>query len=408
MIKKRKVTNWRNALLLICSTVLIGAGLLAGCGGSSGSSTGQTGSTGSTQTSKHWAPLGDGVNNCVLALVVDDYGFLFAGGEFSSAGQVSADYIAKWEMATQTWSTLANGTDGIVHALAYHFGNVYAGGLFMQPGAAVARWNIGLGQWMPMDRGLATDAVLALATADNGNLVYAGGNFTYINSNSGWIECNHIAVWDGASWTNTWLGGLDNWVWALSSNPEEKGVFIGGSFSTIPDGFGGTLPSGGITNWGGPGVPLPGLIGSGMELQSGDVYAVAYDYTDETEDTLYVGGDFDGFISQYKRGDSGYWSISRVGDEANGKVRALALDYSTGDLYAGGDFTVIGGVSANHIARWDGNTWEALETGVDGPVDAIVYDSYEDAARGIKPTLYVGGDFTHAGGGSANHIAMWR
>ena len=31
-----------------------------------------------------------------------------------------------------------------------------------------------------------------------------------------------------------------------------------------------------------------------------------------------------------------------------------------GDLIVGGNFTSAGGVSADHIARWDGNTWHPL------------------------------------------------
>ena len=42
-----------------------------------------------------------------------------------------------------------------------------------------------------------------------------------------------------------------------------------------------------------------------------------------------------------------------IGDELI-TVYALAVDAS-GTLYAGGDFTTAGGVSANYIAKWDGS-----------------------------------------------------
>ena len=49
---------------------------------------------------------------------------------------------------------------------------------------------------------------------------------------------------------------------------------------------------------------------------------------------------------------------------------ALAVDGS-GNVYAGGEFTVIGTVVANGIAKWDGSTWSALGTGMDGLVYAL-------------------------------------
>ena len=51
-----------------------------------------------------------------------------------------------------------------------------------------------------------------------------------------------------------------------------------------------------------------------------------------------------------------------IGDEQIA-VYALAVDAS-GNLYAGGDFTTAGGVSANRIAKWDGSSWSALGSGM--------------------------------------------
>ena len=45
-------------------------------------------------------------------------------------------------------------------------------------------------------------------------------------------------------------------------------------------------------------------------------------------------------------------------------VNAVALD-GQGNLYAGGYFTTAGGGSANHVARWDGEAWHALGSGME-------------------------------------------
>ncbi|MEJ2628957.1 MAG: hypothetical protein P8078_10415, partial [bacterium] len=68
-------------------------------------------------------------------------------------------------------------------------------------------------------------------------------------------------------------------------------------------------------------------------------------------------------------------------------------------MYAGGSFTTAGGVSASHIAVWNGSSWSALGSGVDGDVYAIAMKGNE---------VYVGGDFQHAGGMTVNNIAVFN
>ena len=87
----------------------------------------------------------------------------------------------------------------------------------------------------------------------------------------------------------------------------------------------------------------------------------------------------------------------RFGD--NGQVNALAVSGS--DLYAGGEFTTAGGVSANNIAKWNGSAWSALGTGMNGV-------STVNALAVIGGDLYAGGYFTTAGGVRANNIAKWN
>jgi hypothetical protein len=78
----------------------------------------------------------------------------------------------------------------------------------------------------------------------------------------------------------------------------------------------------------------------------------------------------------------------------------LARDGS-GNLYAGGYFTAIGTVAANHIAMWDGTDWHPLGAGTNDEVNAI--------AIGASGDVFVGGGFTEAGGlGSpVNYVARW-
>src|SRR6266481_9298362 len=55
---------------------------------------------------------------------------------------------------------------------------------------------------------------------------------------------------------------------------------------------------------------------------------------------------------------------------ANGRVRASVVDGS-GNLYIAGDFTAVGDVVANHIAKWNGSNWTALGSGMNSNVFAL-------------------------------------
>lgn len=85
---------------------------------------------------------------------------------------------------------------------------------------------------------------------------------------------------------------------------------------------------------------------------------------------------------------------------ANGAVLATAVDAS-GNLYIGGEFTQIGALPANHIAKWNGSNWSALGAGTDDYVDAI-------AVSASGGDVFVGGEFKTAGGATANHVARWN
>jgi WD40 repeat protein len=127
--------------------------------------------------------------------------------------------------------------------------------------------------------------------------------------------------------------------------------------------------------------------------------------------SLYAGGYFSsagGIVAaRIARWDATTASWHPLGDgigggEFDGWVYALAIG-ADGSLYAGGEFDMAGGLSANHIARWDGVAWRPLGAGVDGGQ----YTRVSALAFGPDGSLYVGGDFWYAGGTPAGNIARW-
>lgn len=109
-------------------------------------------------------------------------------------------------------------------------------------------------------------------------------------------------------------------------------------------------------------------------------------------------------------GDENWVSMGGI-PGANGYIYALAVDGS-GNVYAGGHFTMIGDMYANSIAKWNGSEWSALGSGIPtdmgggyqmGPVSAVHALAVDEDGN-----LYVGGTFNMAGGVAANGIAKWN
>jgi hypothetical protein len=80
---------------------------------------------------------------------------------------------------------------------------------------------------------------------------------------------------------------------------------------------------------------------------------------------------------------------------SSGASTFCVYDDGTGPaLFMGGEFTFAGGSNAFHIAKWDGQSWlPAAVNGTNGSVETmIVHDD------GTGPKLYAGGDFTYFDG----------
>ncbi|HSA33201.1 MAG TPA: hypothetical protein P5077_05690, partial [bacterium] len=114
-------------------------------------------------------------------------------------------------------------------------------------------------------------------------------------------------------------------------------------------------------------------------------------------DYLYIGGSFSVVKNiaanniAYLHVPSGTWSA--LGNGISGSVEALAVD-ENGTVYAGGQFTMAGGVTANHVAKWDGTEWSVLGTGIGEASDG--YPQVHALALDENGDLYLGGWFTKA------------
>ncbi|HEX9991192.1 MAG TPA: S-layer homology domain-containing protein [Chloroflexia bacterium] len=342
-----------------------------------------------------WHSLGEGPNNGIpddsaYALAADGNN-IYVGGSFLMAGSVPARNIARWD-GTQ-WFPLGTGTnDGPVRAIAVNGSDVYAGGNFSTAGSAaaenIARWD-GT-EWHALGDGVSSAGIAdVFAITPDGADIYVGGDFTI----AGQVSASRIAKWSGTEWIPIGNGpgdGVHSRVNAIALRNDE--VFVGGIFTRT-----GEIEVGRIAKWdGAQWSPLGSGIRAAAQSRP-EVKAIAVSGTD-----IYVGGNFiaagDVAASNVAKWDGNQWSS--LGSGVNHEVLALAV--SDGYLYAGGRFTSAGDVPARGIAKWDGAKWSALgagdDNGVGGTANAIAFSG---------SNLYVGGSFTTAGVISATNIAAW-
>src|SRR6266545_2873706 len=120
------------------------------------------------------------------------------------------------------------------------------------------------------------------------------------------------------------------------------------------------------------------------------------------QNEVFVGGTFLSIggvtVTNIAKWDGQNWSGVGSGLGTGLSHGVGSLVYCGNVLYAGGLFTNAGSALALNVARWDGINWSALGSGVQGVVAVLATDG---------SNLYVGGSFTNAGGISSTNIARW-
>jgi hypothetical protein len=323
-----------------------------------------------------WNALGDGVDGPIYCLAVYK-NQLYVGGKFTAADGAPAPNIARWD--GEAWFPLGSGTNGAVRALLVYDGQLYVGGDFTScDGLAcsfVARWDGSV--WSPFGSGL-NGPVFSMTEYQR--TLYVGGDFT----SAGSTPVNRIAVWDGDVWRQV-AGGVNGAVYALevtASSALYADVYVGGAFAQQDLAriawYHPAYQTWIATVWGGFNAP---------------VFAFA-----NYDGGLVAGGSFTatGAGSRVNR-------LAQRGSDfyggADGDVYALHAEGS--HLYAGGSFRRVGpapGLEAANIASWNGGSWEALGSGTNDTVRALVV---------FQGLLYAGGEFDSAGGVAVNHVARW-
>ncbi len=191
----------------------------------------------------------------------------------------------------------------------------------------------------------------------------AGGSFYRVGGET----VSHITRWDGAAWQpfgdgmsggdsgGTHVLSLTTWD-ADGSGPLPAQLVAGGIFNTA-----GGVTVNGVARWDGAAWQP---FGSGVD--------------DSTFPYVY--------------------SLSTWDPDGSGPMPV--------QLVAGGAFNRIGGAAVYHIARWDGASWRAFGSGLNGFIHAVTtWDP--DASGPVPAQLVVGDSSITAGFGSENNILHW-
>jgi len=247
------------------------------------------------------------------------------------------------------------------------------------------------------------------ALAVSGSDLYVGGNFTQ----AGGIAANHVAKWNGTSWSSLGMGAANGVAGGIGENaPYVSNLAISGSDLYVGGRF---TQAGGIaanhmakwngTSWSSLGMGAANGVASGIGGIAPYVSGLAISGSD-----LYVGGTFTeaGGIAAKRvaKWNGTSWSSLGTGPANGVNFTVFVLAVSGSDLYMGGWFLQAGGVAANRVAKWNGTNWSSLGTGV--TIMSTMRDDASVRALALRGTdVYVGGRFTQAGGVGANYVAYY-
>lgn len=295
------------------------------------------------------------------------------------------------------WTTLATSVSGTVYALAvdattsspYHNKLVAAGSFSSIDGVSVS--NIAYydgAAWRGYGSGM-NGPVYALLQKGYYQF-FAGGSFTSADGN----PVSNLAVWAGTTWEDVG-GGTDGPIKALCLHGTK--VAVGGSFTIA-----GTMGIGrGVAMWDPANELWQALGASGTPgIADGEVRC----FHRVASNALVVGGHFSSVDGVAGTANIASWngtSWSALGSGLNGDVNSMAP--STGAMFfVGGDFTASGSASLNRIARLQGSAWSSLGSGVSG-TGAVV----NTIAMIPSGEVISCGSFSTAGGSAAPSLARW-
>ena len=370
-----------------------------------------------------WESIGQGIGGNVSAIAVDANKNVYVGGNIyegknGNGSTVPLSYLGRWNNSQNIWEPIGNGVDGGVRDIALtaagdvvvcgNFTNAYDAMNNSKIVNGIAVWNGS--SWNSFGQGLNPLTNLNFSSPQleidkPGNVIVSGNIDAAVNSNSSTVA-GPVVMWNGSQWASL----TNNLVTAFPIS----GLTIDASGTIYLLHY--------APEQGQPKKVVSALSGnSWQEIAKfsglNQLYTIA---SNEKYNTpfLYAGGSFTEFDNPSNNtkvtiSNNAFWNgsnwqkINQPG--VSGVVYSLEVDnvQSPTRLYAGGSFSAISGVSTNNIAFFDGENWQNLGNGVNGPVYAIKETPYPFEG------VFVGGSFSQAENPNGtiinvDNIAFWN
>jgi hypothetical protein len=276
--------------------------------------------------------------------------------------------VQLWQLNGSTWQQLPYSSPYSFPMTALQDGSLVVAGA-----TSIERWDGAAWQFFAPDIG-----ITLLETMSNGDVIAAG----YFEAGPG-APSTGIARWDGSAWVAMGIGlhnVVPDYITAIAEQANGD-IVVGGRFNYI-----GGIAADHVARWDGtswsaigPGVPY--FVRDLVTVANGDIFIAG--------GTQHGCARWDGAAWQYM---GGVWP-------AGSTIRAVVAT-PDGGVIAGGNFSIIGGVFVDHLARWRGGSWEAMGPVINDDVDAL--------APLPNGGVIVAGEFTQIGAASTAPVTVYR
>ena len=293
-----------------------------------------------------WKVMGTGFNGTVRCIRIDaQRNRIWFCGAFTTANGITVNRVCYWDGTT--FIPVGSGaTKGVAGGTAYGMaiaenGDVWIVGDFTSAGGAttvgIARWNNSTDTFTVYNLSTSSGTGWFGAAIDRDGILYACGDITNWN---GTAAIDFVVQYDGTTWS------------AVGTSP-----FSASDYCNAPE-------------------------------------AVKIDLNDDL-----IVGSSNTPGGRVRKWDGSAWTLLGEGN-ASSVIWAIFID-DNNTYVIGGNFTTIGGVSANNIAIYNGTTFVPLGTGVGDTVNSI--------SKNPNGLICVSGVFSSAGGITlADRIAFWN
>ena len=331
----------------------------------------------------------------------------YIGGVFSKIdNKTSIQNLAKYDSGSDSWTSIKSGGDG----LNANFGNVsiitfgqsgdgpYVGGEYVSGMGGnfslkhLAKYDTGSDSWTSVKSGGdnipgLVDIVRTIAFGPSGDGPYIGGGFLSVDGDASLIN---LAKYDSGSdsWTSVKSGGdnvIGGRVFSIAFGPSSEGPYIGGQFTSI-DGDGSLIN---LAKYDSSSDSWTSVKSGGDNMDSDRVNIITFN---QSGDGPYIGGFFlevGGntaltYFAKYDSSSDSWTSVKSEGDEVDNEVNTITFSPSETGPYIGGNFTEVGGETANNkLAYWQDeqvykltyNTTETLTLTNKGDEATLVYNT---------------------------------